>query len=302
MTNNKSLWEYIISKNHIIPSRLANKFGIPVLRTIVTNLLITIRRLKNCRPISNDEKTLLDDGIVVIPNFLPEEEFQQLKNEINETISKSNNVITSNTGSTKINSYPFLSDKHKDSPAIQKFTNNKKLTRLIAVAEGLKNFNEINSFGYETSLFGDPQKDNDNNIAFHADIHFHSHKVLYYMDGVSEDEGPFAYCFKSHKNNFKRLWFEFKKGQLDDAHKDTWRIEDHLDKKFFNKYFQKLMKTKRKITAKPNTLIITNVHGFHQRGEAVEGTKRSLIRIAYRYNPLGSQKILSPDLYSGSLF
>ena len=86
--NNKSLWNYIVNKNHTLPSPLANKIGIPVLRTIIANFIIAIKRLKNCRPKTSDEKTLINDGIVVIPEFLPEVEFQQLKNEMNEIISK----------------------------------------------------------------------------------------------------------------------------------------------------------------------------------------------------------------------
>jgi len=62
------------------------------------------------------------------------------------------------------------------------------------------------------------------------------------------------------------------------------------------------MKMKFKVVGKPNTLIIANVHGFHQRGVALEGASRSLIRIPYRYNPLGPQKEFSPEMYSGSLF
>ena len=303
--NSKSLWNYIVSKGHILPSPLANKLGIPVLRTIIANLIIRIRRFKNCRPKNDYEKTLIKDGIVVIPDFLPEEEFRQLKKEINDGISDTKEpVVTgvSKSGSTQSTYYSFINEKYKNFPAIQNFLKNKQLIRLIAFAEGSKVFNEIGSFRFEKTIFGNPKGDTDNNVPFHADVHFHSHKVLFYTSNVTEDEGPFAYCLKSHKNDFDRLWFEFKRGQLKDSHKNSWRIEEHLDNKFFKNYFQKLMKNKYKVVGKPNTLIIANVHGFHQRGEALEGTSRSLIRIPYRYNPLGPQKVFSPDMYSGSLF
>lgn len=300
--NDKSLWNYIVNKNHILPSPLANKLGIPVLRTIIANLIIRIRRFKNCRPKNDYEKTLIRDGIIVIPDFLPEEEFRQLKQEINDGMSDPKEIIVANNGSSKSTLYTFHKEKYNNFSAIQKFAKNKQLIRLIAVAEGMKVFNEIDSFRFEKTIFGNPKEDTDNNIPFHADVHFHSHKVLFYMDNVTEDEGPFGFCLKSHKNNFDRLWFELKRGQLKDSHKSSWRIEDHLDNKFFKNYFQKLMRMKYKVVGKPNTLIIANVHGFHQRGQALEGTNRSIIRIPYRYNPLGPQKQLSTDMYSGSLF
>lgn len=299
--NNKSLWDYIVSKGHYLPSPLANRLGIPVLRTIIANLIIQIRRFKNCRPKNDYEKTLIKEGIVVIPDFLPEEEFRQLKKEINNGISDIKVPIVSEKGSTKMTTYTFNREIYKNFPAIQNFLKNKQLIRLIAAAEGMKLFDEIGSFRFEKTEFGNPKEDKVN-IPFHADLHFHSHKVLFYTDNVTEDEGPLWYCPKSHKNDFDRLWFEFKRGQLKDSHRNAWRIENHLDNKFFKNYFQKLMKTLFKVVGKQNTLIILNVHGFHQRGEALEGASRSLIRIPYRYNPLGSQKIFSQDMYSGSLF
>ena len=51
-----------------------------------------------------------------------------------------------------------------------------------------------------------------------------------------------------------------------------------------------------------NTLVIANVHGFHKRGESIPGVERSLIRIPFRYNPLGPSGSISRDLYSGSFF
>lgn len=301
--SNKSLWDYIRSKNHIIPSPLGNKLGIPVLRTILANLIIKFRRLKNCKPNNDYENKLIEDGIVVIPNFLPEEEFRQLKKEFDSiTMDSAQDPVITKNGSSEINTYPINKEKYDNFPAIKNFAKNKQLIRLIAVGEGKYVFKEIESLRLEKSIFGDREKDTDANIEYHADVHFHSHKVLFYMDDVTENEGPFNYCLKSHKNNFDRLLFELKRGQLNDAHKNGWRIENHLDKKFFKNYFQKLMNQKYKVTSKSNTLIIANVHGFHKRGEAAKGTERSIIRVPYRYNPLGSSKKLSEDQYSGSLF
>ena len=57
-TNTKSAWNYIVSQNHILPSPLANKLGVPVLRTLLADILIKLRRLKNCRP-KDDYKKLI---------------------------------------------------------------------------------------------------------------------------------------------------------------------------------------------------------------------------------------------------
>tara|TARA_B100000780_G_C21036833_1_gene415855 strand:+ start:108 stop:389 length:282 start_codon:yes stop_codon:yes gene_type:complete len=77
----KDTWNHIRSQNHMIPSPLANKLGVPVLRTIFANTLIQLKRFKNCRPRNNHEKDLIKNGFVVIPNFLPTEDFKKLKQE-----------------------------------------------------------------------------------------------------------------------------------------------------------------------------------------------------------------------------
>ena len=301
MIEKNSLWNFILSKNHILPSPTANKIGIPILRTIFSNLGIILRRLKNCRPITVYEKDLIKNGIVVIPNFLPDDEFQNLKKEFSRVITD-NDVEKSNRGSTKF-SYKYLKqEEYNNYETIKNFSKNKQLIRLICVAEGMKLFKELKTLIFEKTDFGEPLADTDPNKLFHSDVHFHSHKVLYYIDDVTNDNGPFEYCKGSHKNNIERLWFEFKRGQLKDAHKNSWRIDDHHENKFFDNYYKKLMTNKYQVTGKANTLIIANVHGFHRRGDASNGPTRSLIRIPFRYNPLGNQNKISHDSYSGNLF
>ena len=301
-TNTKSAWNYIVSQNHILPSPLANKLGVPVLRTLLADILIKLRRLKNCRPKDDYEKKLIEDGIVVIPNFLPDEDFKELKSEFDKNISISENVKIVKKGSMQVNIRKVEKNEYEKFPAMKKFARNKQLIRLISVGEGIKVVDELKKFDLEKTIFGDPDKDTDGNVPFHADIHFHSHKVLYYMSDVTEEGGPFIYCKNSHLNNLDRLWFEFKRGQLKDAHIEGWRIQQHLDKKFFNNYFSKLKNQEYKVACPANTLVIANVHGFHKRGESISGVERSLIRIPHRYNPLGPMGSIPSNLYSGSFF
>jgi len=298
----KSLWDYFRGKNHILPSPTANKIGLPVVRTFLSDILIKLRRLKNCRPKSIYEKQLINDGIVIIPNFLPSKEFIKLKEEYNQIILNSQKIKIKEKGSVKIEIHPMTDEEINMFPMMANFSKNKELIRLISVGEGINPVEQIKNFDLEKSNFGEEKEDTDENVEFHCDIHFDSHKVLYYMSDVSEEDAPFIYCKKSHKNNLQRMWYEFKRGQLDDSHKDSYRIKNHLNKKFFLKYFQKLMKQKYKVISPENTLVIANVHGFHKRGEAIKDRKRSIIRIPYRYNPLGPSKSIPPDLYNGKLF
>ena len=301
-TTKKRTWDYIVSQNHIVPSPLANKLGVPVFRTLVADILIKLRRFKNCRPKNDFENQLIKNGIVVIPNFLPDEDFKELKSDFDKNISSSEKVKITRKGSMQVNIRTVDNNDFEKFPSIKKFAQNKQLIRLISVGEGIRIVDQLKKFNLEKTIFGDPTKDTDQNVPFHADSHFHSHKVLFYMSDVTEEGGPFIYCKNSHLNNLDRLLFEFKRGQLKDAHINGWRIQQHLDKKFFNNYFSKLKEKEYKVACPANTLVIANVHGFHKRGESIPGVERSLIRIPSRYNPLGPIGNIPSNLYSGSFF
>ena len=134
----KSTWNYIVSQNHIVPSPLANRLGVPVIRTLLADILIKLRRFKNCRPENNYEKQLIKDGIVVIPNFLPNEDFKELKREFDNNISSSEKVEIVRKGSMQVNIREVDKNEYEKFPAMKKFARNKQLIRLISVGEGIK--------------------------------------------------------------------------------------------------------------------------------------------------------------------
>ena len=70
------------------------------------------------------------------------------------------------------------------------------------------------------------------------------------MNDVAKDGGPFVYCKNSHKNKLERLLFEFMRGQLKDSHEESWRIQQHLDKRFFKNYFKKLQQQEYKVACR----------------------------------------------------
>ena len=298
MDEPKKTFEEFFSNKQYLSSSLLNKLGAPVLRNILTNFFFNLKRYKNFKIKNNLELELVKNGIISIPNFLPNNDFEDLKREFKLLISKKNNEDRFNgIKSIKIENHEF--DQY---PAMKKLRNNDKLKNLICAGEGLRQL-KINKFAIENTRFGNKQQQKQYRGSFyHADVHFHSHKVLFYMNDVKMDCGPFVYCKNSHKNKLGRLIFEFMRGQLSDSHKEGWRIQKHLDKFFFKTYFQKLLKEEIKVACPANTLVIANVHGFHKRGESIPGVERSLIRIPFRYNPLGPTGHLSHDLYSGTFF
>jgi hypothetical protein len=282
MLEPKNTFEEFFSKKHNLSSVFLNKLGAPVLRNILINSIINLRSYRN-RKLKNDfELELIKNGIILIPNFLPNNDFENLKKEFKFLISqKKDEDRLKGVKSTTIKNHEF--DQY---PAMNKLRNNDKLKSLICAGEGLKQV-KLQSFFIENTKFGTKEhQTQDRNSFYHADVHFHSHKVFYYMSDITEEHGPFTYLKKTHKNNFARLLYEFKRGRLSNATEKSWRIEDNLENSFLKNYFEKLLKNKYKAVGLANTLVIGNVHGFHKLGDASEGKERELIRITFRHNPL----------------
>ena len=283
MSDFKNIFEEFFSKKYNLSSVFLNKLGAPVLRNILKNFLIKLRRYKNHKPKNDFELELVKNGIITIPNFLPNNDFEDLKKEFKFLISqKKDEDRVQNVKIIKIKNHEF--DQY---PAMNKLRNNDKLKSLICAGEGLrlKHF-KIQNFIIENTKFGTKEhQKQDRNSFYHADVHFHSHKVLYYMSDVTEEHGPFTYLKKTHKNNFGRLLYEFKRARLSNATDKGWRIEENLGINFLKEYFKKLVKNEYKAVGLANTLVIANVHGFHKIGDALIEKERELIRIPFRHNP-----------------
>ena len=106
MIEKNSLWNFILSKNHILPSPTANKIGIPILRTIFSNLGIILRRLKNCRPITVHEKDLIKD---FIKSYLKDDDVNEILNKA-EKIENNSNQLLNYTNIIKKNSMDIKKD------------------------------------------------------------------------------------------------------------------------------------------------------------------------------------------------
>lgn len=210
MLEPKNIFKEFFSKKHNLSSPLLNKLGAPVFRNILTNFLVNLRRYKNFKIKNNLELELIKNGIISIPNFLPHNDFEDLKREFKLLISQKKDEDRFKG----IKSITIENDEFNQYPAMNKLRNNDKLKNLICAGEGLRQA-KINNFTIENTRFGNREhQKKDRNNFYHADVHFHSHKVLYYMSDVTEEHGPFTYLKKTHKNDFARLLYEFKKGRL----------------------------------------------------------------------------------------
>ena len=222
-------------------------------------------------------KSLLKDGVVVIPNFLPTSEFVALRKEHKRLIENHNFETKGQCLSQEQyspNSVAIYADDPKPS-ALSAFLQNPRLLFLLQVGEGRRKC-LINWSQYEATI-GGVAKDNFSELEeqIHSDTYFSTHKVFLYLHDVGIENGPFTYCRRTMRVTWRRLVREYASSLEKKATRDTWRPEE-----WEQKY---LDLTEEPIVGLANTLIIADTNGFHKRTRG--RTERFTVQLMTRHNP-----------------
>ena len=275
----------VFSQNKNLKGRISNILGLQVFRVLVARGLLQLRRLILFRDYPRrfpECATLQRDGIVVIPNFLRPDQFEALKAEFDQTYQQAQ-VRNAYAGryNSEVNKIDFkggiappLTSAFFDHPllnALLEFGEARKVNRFKPRWSGRVNcwFERILHAG-ETAEKFDPQ------ILLHRDTFFSTHKVIFYMSDVTLEDGPYTYVKGSQRLSLKRLTLEYK-----NSIKKT--PDSSIRAPLSDPKYHKMQEYP--VIGKRNTLVITDVFGFHRRGDAHQGRIRETIRMSVRSNP-----------------
>jgi hypothetical protein len=261
----------------------ANVLGLHVFRTLYLNLW-RLKPKKLGGEFAKYIDTLDKDGILVIPDFLPKEQFDAIKKEYDEAYS----------GWSPFDYNPEeLSKRQKDFPEyfssiaekilspktpafMEYFVNNEFITKLSeAVTHRTNNIPPHQHFWFLQRRSMENEKVGSLHTAGfpHADVPYPTVKVFLYMNDVNEDNAAYIFARGSHKLTLKRLLFEYKlsvsyaKTRNDIAHE-----EDVKD----------LGYKCESICGKANTLFISNNMGYHNRGDFSNLEPRQTVQLDFR--------------------
>ena len=262
---------------------LANVLGLHVFRTLYLNLW----RLKP-KKLGGEYQKHLDilekDGILVLPDFFPKEQFEEIKKEFDEVYSGwSPFEYNPENLSKRQRDFPEYFETIAEkivpakTPAFMKYlVNNEFITKLSeAVTHRANNIPPHQHFWYlqKRSL----EKENVGSLHTagfpHADVPYPTVKVFLYINDVNEDNAAYIFAKGSHKLTLKRLLFEYKlsvsyaKTRNDIAHE-----EDVHD----------LGYDCESICGKANTLFISNNMGYHNRGDFSNLEPRKTAQLDFR--------------------
>lgn len=263
---------------------IANFLGLHVFRTLYLNLW-RMKPQKKGGDIQKYLDILEKDGILVIENFLPAEQFAELKKEFEEAFS----------GWDPLKFDPMeLSKRQKDfpeyfesiaekiipakTPAFMKYiVNNELLIKLSEAVTHRKNnlpvhhhfwflqrrtLEKKNVGGLHTAGFP------------HADVPYPTVKAFLYMNDVSEDNAAYIYARGSHKLTLKRLLFEYKLSVRYAKTRNDIALEQDVEKLGYKC---------ESICGKANTLFISNNMGYHNRGDFSNMEPRKTAQLDFRH-------------------
>ncbi len=263
---------------------IANTLGLHVFRTLFLNIW-RMKPKKVRKEISGYVKTLDRDGIVVIPDFFPKEQFEAIKKEFDETYAGwSPFELNKEDFSKRQNDFPeyFESIAEKitspRTPAFSEFfVNNSLITEITSAVVHRKNrLTPYFHFWYlQRRNLENQNAGHLHSAAFpHADVPYPTIKVFLYLNDVDETNAAYIYAKGSHKMTLKRLLFDYKLSVRYAKTKNDVVTDEDIAKIGYHP---------ESICGKANTLFISNNMGYHNRGDFKTLEPRLTAQLDFRH-------------------
>ena len=262
----------IFSSKKVVENRILNYAGSQILRVLLSSAAYSFRAMSQSWPKINLTMMLQKNGYILIPNFLNHGDFQQVKDEFYNTnnIGSYSPIID---GDTRVERYTFSTDQWNKLPAVTKLLSDNLLIQTLEGAE-LRNI-EIGDIWFDTINYGNSQKGASSQTELHSDTFYNTHKVWFFIEPVTLEDGPLYFVPRSNQLSLKRLIFEYNKSI-------NYKILTDYSFRVEPKDRALLGCEEKALICPSNTLIIANTRGFHRRGQAKVGHVRRQIHFCIR--------------------
>ncbi|MFA0813004.1 phytanoyl-CoA dioxygenase family protein [Microbulbifer epialgicus] len=276
-------WGKSFKSNPILGNYVLNRCGLHVFRVLVAHLLFRFR-LFLLSPLvpSHYRREFIENGYILIENFLPKEDFYKLSGELNRFEGPVREIVEGTTITQRI----FMdSEQRSRAQELKKLVENQFLNHLMRFCssknrpplfyiENLCNHANVHPRP-------DPQRD------LHVDTFHPCVKAWLYIDNTSDENGSYVYVPGSHRLTWKRLKWEYKES-LEACKKG----EDRSSGRYWDGSFrvskddlEEMGYVEKELSVPENTLVIGNVYGFHRRGVALKKSNRMTVWMQARNNP-----------------
>ena len=266
--------------NGLIGSRTLNRLGLHVGRKALAHAMTAARRaaLAGLAP-RQVRRDFRRDGYVVIPDFLPPEDFEALRAEAHALAAGASRRLQEGDTVTELAHIDAAALAR--SPGLGRLVGDRRFLDLVNYIGGrLKHpFCQVQvlrrDFGVNEP---DPQK------TLHSDTFHPTLKGWLFLEDVDPGRGPFHYVPGSHRLTRRRLAWERRQSLVACSSPDP-----HVAAGSFRVGPDDLqdmgLPEPVAVTARANTLVLADTSGFHCRGQALDGRPRTAIYVFMRTNP-----------------
>lgn len=279
-------------ENKWIGHSTLNRYGLHPARIALADASTQARRLALGARREASLRELERDGVVVLPNFLAQEHFEQVRAEVSSALDRAEQkrsvVSVGDRGfgpkrhfeggfdrwdGDTLNRYLFIDGSHPHTRATAD-----EVMKLAATAVGVR-AHASRVHVYQT-VHGRDAKNSDNQKQLHRDTFHSALKFWLFLEDVKPEQGPFVYVKRSHRMTLARYRWEYERAELASQAKSggSFRIGvDELE--------QLGLEPPVPIPVSANTLVLADVRGFHRRGDAFAGARRVALYANIRPNP-----------------
>lgn len=265
--------------NPILGSPRLNRLGLHIWRLKTAHALARLRRHRLAHLVATDLREQFDrDGVVVIRDLIPEDEFGRLQRAILETALECREQQQGDTITRRV---PIGTGLRRRFPELDALLESSRWKGLMAYVGSTRS----EPLYYIQTIFGgvadgppDPQ------LELHADTFHPSLKAWFFLTDVGNSGRPFTYVAGSHRLSAARIEWEKRKSET--VVRDGDRLSQRGSFRVLEEEIEQLglpRATKHFVPA--NTLVVADTCGFHARGDASQPTVRVEIWAYSRRSP-----------------
>lgn len=265
----------VFSSKKMIRNSVVNRIGAQPFRIWLAEKRYSLRPKYLTDEIAPHIQTLNQEGVVVIPDFLPQDVFDLLEKECLHALDNLEPSVVREDGpnfytniiNQRLTEYKTLDAVLKDKKIEQYFKAAERrdvdITKIVRLLSCL--------------IQGKDNGKNDPETALHEDTFFNTHKAWLYISDVEYSNAPFVYVKGSNKHDItdrynKSYKYSVKKGSIHSRRISEEELEElNLKETHF--------------LAKKNTFVMANTLGFHRRLRGEAGSKRIALAFSARFNP-----------------
>jgi len=274
----------IFSTKKSIDTKLLNLLGVQAFRAVSAQALYDVVPVPLDETIRGKVQDLCRDGIVVWPNFLSQQDFSRLQEEVLTVAAKSRDRFeTFSHGPNTYQTAQLRLFNRQVLPATYGFYDDPRLNAMLQAAEKRPVAGYPDS-GRKLEILTQGPLDGsvDPETCLHSDIFFSTHKAWLYLTDVEPEHGPLVYVKGSHRVTLKQLRYIYHES----CH------ENHGSRRVTPAELEDLGLKESVMTCPKNTLVLANTCGYHCRRRGQPGSRRVSIHTSLRDNPFAVHKYL----------